>query len=174
MKDILDRLGLAEENPGAWIGSRALDCRGGELLESVNPATGEVIARVATANRDDYEEIEFPEPIGRMEAFVAGGGTSTAPWTFEGKVQTYQNKTLRWKGHFEQWKTVIDMGLMDLDPVDIGGVRVSPRDVLHACVAPKIMAGEDDRDFVIVGDWITDFTYASLCDGKLTLETWPE
>ena len=108
------------------------------------------VTRVPTFQREDYEEIIFPEPIGRMEAFVAGGGTSTAPWTFEGKVQTYQNKTLRWKGHFEQWKAVIDMGLMDLEPVLINGVEVVPRDVLHACVEPKIKAADDERDFVIV------------------------
>jgi lysine 6-dehydrogenase len=108
------------------------------------------ITRVKTFQPEDYEEIEFPEPIGRMEAFVAGGGTSTAPWTFAGKVQTYQNKTLRWKGHFDQWKTVIDMGLLDLEPVKVGGVNVVPRDVFHACVGPKITAAEEDRDLVIV------------------------
>jgi lysine 6-dehydrogenase len=108
------------------------------------------VTRVPTFQREDYEEIEFPEPIGRMEAFVAGGGTSTAPWTFAGNVQTFQNKTLRWKGHFEQWKTVIDMGLMDLEPVLVNGVNVVPRDVLHACVEPKIRAADDERDFVIV------------------------
>ncbi len=108
------------------------------------------VTRVPTFQTDDYEEIWLPEPIGKMEAFVAGGGTSTAPWTFAGKVKTYQNKTLRWKGHFDQWKTVIDMGLMDLEPVNVNGVDVVPRDLLHACVGPKIMAGEDDRDFVIV------------------------
>jgi lysine 6-dehydrogenase len=108
------------------------------------------VTRVPTFQREDYEEVEFPEPIGAMEAFVAGGGTSTAPWTFEGKVQTLQNKTLRWKGHFEQWKAVIDMGLMDLEPVVINGTQVVPRDVLHACVEPRIRAADDERDFVIV------------------------
>ena len=108
------------------------------------------ITRVPTFQREDYEEIEFPEPIGRMEAFVAGGGTSTAPWTFEGKLQTYQNKTLRWKGHFDQWKAIIDMGLLDLEPVNIKGVGVVPRDVFHAVVGPKITATEEDRDLVIV------------------------
>jgi len=108
------------------------------------------VTMVPTFQREDYEEIEFPAPIGRMETFVAGGGTSTAPWTFEGNVQTFQNKTLRWKGHFEQWKAVIDMGLMDLDPVTINGVEVVPRDVLHACVEPRIRAADDERDFVIV------------------------
>jgi lysine 6-dehydrogenase len=108
------------------------------------------VTRVPTFQREDYEEVDFPEPIGTMEAFVAGGGTSTAPWTFEGTVQTLQNKTLRWKGHFEQWKAVIDMGLMDLEPVVIKGVEVVPRDVLHACVEPRIRADDDERDFVIV------------------------
>lgn len=117
--------------------------------EAVFLRNGEV-TRVPTFLRGDYEEVEFPAPIGTMEAFVAGGGTSTAPWTFEGKVQTLQNTTLRWKGHFEQWKTVMDMGLMDLEPVLVNGVPVVPRDVLHACVGPKITAGPDDRDFVIV------------------------
>ncbi len=108
------------------------------------------ITRVPTFREEDYEVLEFPEPIGKMEAFVAGGGTSTAPWTFEGKIKTYQNKTLRWKGHFAQWKTVIDMGLMDLEPVEVNGMQVCPRDVLHACVEPKIRATETDRDLVIV------------------------
>ncbi len=108
------------------------------------------VTRVPTFEREDYEEVDFPAPIGTMEAFVTGGGTSTAPWTFEGKLQTYQNKTLRWKGHFEQWKFLIDTGLMDLEPVMINGVAVVPRDVLHACVGPKITAGPNDRDFVII------------------------
>jgi len=108
------------------------------------------VVRVPTFLREDYEEVEFPAPIGTMEAFIAGGGTSTAPWTFEGKVQTFQNKTLRWKGHFEQWKFIIDTGLMDLKPVLVNGQPVVPRDVLHACVGPKITAGPDDRDFVII------------------------
>ncbi len=67
MKDVLTRLGLEEENPGAWVGGRALSCKGGGLLESINPATGEVIARVRTATRDDYEIVI----AGAREAFYA-------------------------------------------------------------------------------------------------------
>ncbi len=105
------------------------------------------ITKIPTFRDDDYELVQFPEPIGTMEAFVAGGGTSTAPWTFEGKVKTYQNKTLRWPGHFQQWKTILDMGLMDLEPVTINGVDVVPRDVLHACVEPKITGRVAQRNF---------------------------
>jgi len=59
---------------------------------------------VPTFKDEDYEIVEFPEPIGKMEAFVAGGGTSTMPWSFEGKLKTLWNKTLRWPGHFAEWK----------------------------------------------------------------------
>lgn len=32
----------------------------------------------------------------------------------------------------------------------------------------------DGRDFLILGDWIEDFSYAVLEDGRLRLETWPD
>ncbi len=108
------------------------------------------IVEVPTFRDEDYELVEFPEPIGTLEAFVAGGGTSTAPWTFEGKIRTYQNKTLRHIGHFVQWKTLIDTGFLEEEPIDVGGAKVSPREVLHALIEPKIRATEEDRDFVIV------------------------
>jgi aldehyde dehydrogenase (NAD+) len=57
MKEILSRLGLEAENSGAWIGGRPLACKDGQLIESVNPATGELIARVRTAGVEEYEAV---------------------------------------------------------------------------------------------------------------------
>ncbi len=105
---------------------------------------------VPTFQEADYEMVDFPEPIGRMEAFVAGGGTSTMPWTFEGKLRTLWNKTLRWPGHFREWKAYLDAGLLETEPVDAGGVMVAPRDVLHAVLDPKIRATPGEPDLVIV------------------------
>jgi lysine 6-dehydrogenase len=105
---------------------------------------------VPTFLPEDYETIELPEPIGEMEAFVAGGGTSTMPWTFEGKLETLWNKTLRWPGHFAQWKAYMDAGLLEERPIDVNGLRVSPRQVLHTLLEPKIKAGPEERDFVVV------------------------
>ena len=54
--DVLSRLGIKKTNSGVycgqWIGSP-----GGEEIESINPATGEVIARVKTASRGDYDRV---------------------------------------------------------------------------------------------------------------------
>ena len=105
---------------------------------------------VPTFREEDYETVDFPEPIGRMEAFVAGGGTSTMPWTFEGKLRTLWNKTLRWPGHFAEWKAYMDAGLLETDPVEVNGVPVVPREVLHAVLDPKIRAKPGEPDLVIV------------------------
>jgi len=105
---------------------------------------------VPTFLPEDYETIELPEPIGTMEAFVAGGGTSTMPWTFEGKLETLWNKTLRWPGHFAQWKAYMDAGLLEEQPIEVNGLRTSPRQVLHTLLEPKIQAGPEERDFVVV------------------------
>ncbi len=56
MQDILKRLGLADENSGAWAGARELP-GSGPVIESFNPATGKRIASVRSAGEDEYEEI---------------------------------------------------------------------------------------------------------------------
>jgi len=89
-----------------------------------------------------YELLDFPEPIGRLEAFVTSGGLSTSPWTFEGKLQRLENKTLRYPGHVAQFKAFSDLGLLGLDPIQAGGQQVIPRDVFHALLAPQIQREE--------------------------------
>jgi lysine 6-dehydrogenase len=108
------------------------------------------IKQVPTFKEEDYEIVEFPEPIGRMEAFVAGGGTSTMPWSFEGKLKTLWNKTLRWPGHFAEWKAYMQAGLLETAPIEVQGVKVSPREMLHALMEPKLRAKPREADLVIV------------------------
>jgi lysine 6-dehydrogenase len=98
---------------------------------------------------EELEEIDFPPPIGRLEAFTTGGGTSTAPWTFEGKLKTYQNKTVRYPGHFAQLRAWWDLGLFDLKPLLIDNQKVIPRKVFHALLEPKVVIPED-KDLVVI------------------------
>ena len=55
-EDVLKRLGIADVNSGVYADGW-IDQPGGEELVSLNPATGEPIARVLTASRDDYERV---------------------------------------------------------------------------------------------------------------------
>ena len=63
--DVLRRLGIQEQNPGAFCGSWLETT--GEPLESRNPATGEVLASVRTVGAGDYERISATA----VEAFDA-------------------------------------------------------------------------------------------------------
>jgi lysine 6-dehydrogenase len=101
----------------------------------------------------ELETVEFPDSVGTLEAFVAGGGTSTMPWTFEGKLRTLQNLTLRYPGHFNQLRAFWDLGLWDLKPVSIGKTELIPRDIFHALYEPKVTFPNDpvkSRDIVLV------------------------
>ncbi len=99
---------------------------------------------------EEYELLDFPAPIGQLEAFTTAGGTSTMPWTYAGKLRTLQNKTLRWPGHYAQWKTFNDAGLIGLNPAMVDGVPVVPRHMLHALLESQLLARPEDRDMVIV------------------------
>ncbi|MEJ2210957.1 MAG: saccharopine dehydrogenase C-terminal domain-containing protein [Anaerolineae bacterium] len=94
---------------------------------------------------EEREEVEFPPPIGRVEAFTSSGGVSTMPWTFEGKLRTIQNKTIRYPGHLAQLRAFYDLGLWDTDPVEVKGQTVIPRDLFHVLFAPHVTF-PGDRD----------------------------
>jgi lysine 6-dehydrogenase len=101
----------------------------------------------------EVETVEFPDSVGTLEAFVAGGGTSTMPWTFDGKLRTLQNLTLRYPGHFSQLRAFWDLGLWDLKPVSTDKGEVIPRDVFHALYEPKVTFRNDrerNKDIVLV------------------------
>src|SRR3972149_2993415 len=85
----------------------------------------------------ELEAVDVPG-VGRLEAFVAAGGLSTAPWSFLGKLTTYQNKILRYPGHCAQMSAFRDLGLFRRTPLDVDGVPVVPRRVFHALFEPKV------------------------------------
>jgi lysine 6-dehydrogenase len=98
-----------------------------------------------TAPMEELEEVEFPAPVGRVEAFTTGGGVSTMPWTFEGKLRTILNKTIRYPGHFAQLRAFYDLGLWRTDPIRVGAQEIVPRDVFHSLFEPMVrFPGEKD------------------------------
>jgi lysine 6-dehydrogenase len=117
----------------------------------------------------EYELIEFPEPIGTLEAFATAGGTSTAPWSYLGKLKTYQNKTLRYPGHAAQWKAFSDIGLLELEFIEVNGVRIVPRDILHTLIGPKIEAPPRFKDLVIIRTLATGRHQGQVAEAQVDL-----
>ena len=87
---------------------------------------------------EDIEAIEFSHPIGILEAAVTSGGLSTMPWTYEGKIQILENKTLRYLGHWNEMIAYRQLGLFDENPIEINHSKISPREFYHTLLEPKL------------------------------------
>ena len=92
----------------------------------------------------EREPVEFPEPVGTLEAFHTAGGLSTMAFRYEGKIPQMEYKTLRYPGHAEIMETIRELGLLDLEPVDVKGIKVVPRDLFVAAVGPKLATNGKD------------------------------
>ena len=86
----------------------------------------------------ELEAVAFPAPVGTLEAFHTGGGISTMPWAYAGKVRTMEYKTLRYPGHLAIMRAIRALGLLDLKPVNVKGTKVVPRDAFIATVSPGL------------------------------------
>jgi lysine 6-dehydrogenase len=104
------------------------------------------LARPATLS--DLEEIDWPG-LGRMEAFVTSGGTSTAPHTFLGSLKTYEYKTIRFPGHCNLMRLFMDFGFWSLDPILVDGAMVRPRELFHKVMGPAL-SDPSDSDQILV------------------------
>lgn len=94
------------------------------------------------------EQVIF-SPVGPLEADVTSGGLSTSPWDFASELDRYENKTLRFHGHFAWLRAYKALGLFSEEPVRIGDQEVVPRDVFHHLLEPKITPA-DIRDICLI------------------------
>ncbi len=105
--------------------------------------------RVQVPALTEPEELEFPPPVGRCEAAVTSGGTSTCPDTFAGRVRTYDYKTVRYPGHFAIMRALFGLGCLE-DRVKLADGRVvEPRPVLRA-LFEHALAYPEVRDLVVL------------------------
>lgn len=94
----------------------------------------------------DPEEIIFPEPIGKCEAYTTGGLVDVVEHLELEGVKDAWAKTVRWEGHCEIWRKLIDLHLLDEEPVEVKDVEVSPRDLFLALGEKTLQyePGEED------------------------------
>jgi lysine 6-dehydrogenase len=88
----------------------------------------------------ELETIDFP-PLGQLEAFVISGSMSTTPYTHLGRLERYENKVLRYPGHFATFEAYRRLGLFSEEPIQVDGQTVVPRALYHALLEPKLDGG---------------------------------
>lgn len=86
------------------------------------------------------EKVTFPPPIGECEAFYTDG-LSTLLSTIK-NVDYMDEKTIRYPGHADEIRTLIQCGLLDQEPIEFAGVRVPPREFTTRVLTPKLSTGE--------------------------------
>jgi lysine 6-dehydrogenase len=86
----------------------------------------------------ELEFQDFPPPLGSLEAFHTGGGISTMPFAYEGKVDVMEYKTLRYPGHADLMRSIRELGLISNVAIEVKGTPVVPREVFIAAVEPLL------------------------------------
>src|SRR6476646_9772661 len=86
----------------------------------------------------ELEAVYFGGSLGELEGFHTAGGLSTMAFRYEGKIPTMEYKTLRYPGHAKIMEAIRELGLLELEPIDVKGVRVVPRDVAIAAMGPRL------------------------------------
>jgi len=92
----------------------------------------------------DLETIEFPKPFGELEAFLASGGCSTLPFTFRRNIGYLDYKTIRYKGHCEKFKILLDMGFAAEKKIKIGKQFFIPRDIFSTFLMKNLPLNQKD------------------------------
>lgn len=91
----------------------------------------------------EVERVHF-EKFGPLEAFHTSGGTSTLSISYP-ELQTLEYKTIRYPGHAEKFKLLVDLNLTRRDyEVGINGKKVNPRQVLLKVLDPIVELGNKD------------------------------
>jgi len=148
IEEIHIRVGGLPQNPKPPLNYQLVFSVEGLINEYIEKAR--VIRQGKIATVDSMTEIEnlsfdkFPP----LEAFQTSGGTSTLPETFLGKVRELDYKTIRYAGHCEKFKTMIDLGLCSSEEMIVDFQKVIPRKVFGELLTKHLPA--DEPDYVLV------------------------
>jgi saccharopine dehydrogenase-like NADP-dependent oxidoreductase len=94
-------------------------------------------------------ESEFVEldPIGTLEASNTDG-LRTLLCT--ASIPNMKEKTLRYPGHFEYMRVLLESGFFAKEPIEVGGVRVRPIDVTAKLLFPLWRLGPGEEDITVM------------------------
>lgn len=111
-----------------------------EIIRNGNLETIPSLSEVETVTFSGFDE---------LEAFHTSGGTSTLTKSFP-YLDTLEYKTIRYKGHAEKFKLLVDLNLTKNNyEVVVDGMKVSPRNVLLKVLDP-IVDLKDKVDAVLL------------------------
>ncbi len=89
--------------------------------------------------------------VGVLEAFPNGDAVRYVERLgLAGQVRTAGRYAMRWPGHCQFWKALVDLGFLDERPLDGLRPQLAPREFLRALLEPQLQYAPDERDVAIV------------------------
>jgi lysine 6-dehydrogenase len=127
-------------SPAGLVNEYAEPC---EVIEDGVATTVQPLSR--------FESVEW-EGWGPLEAFSTAGGTSSMCADHAGRVDRLEYKTLRYPGHGQIFRALLELGMFSERPRRIDGVEIAPRQVLVEALARNLPARQPD--VVLLRVWI--------------------
>lgn len=90
--------------------------------------------------------------VGRLEAFPNGDALKYADLLGldKSRLKALGRYAMRWPGHCAFWRTIVDLHLLDSEPVMVDGVAIDRKRYLVAALEPHLQYRADERDLVIL------------------------
>ena len=107
-------------------------------------------------NQENIHEITIKD-IGKLEAFPNGDvlrylpsiGIEEESAEFK-SIKEMGRYTMRWPGHCAFWKKLVDLHLLDDEPIDMEGKVIDRRKFLTKVIEPHIQLEENEEDLAIL------------------------
>lgn len=113
---------------------------------------GRVVEVEALTDREQFRFTKFGKDE-ELECAITPGMPSfihTHP-----ELQEFMEKTVRWPGHYQAIDVLKECGLLDLEPVEIEGTRLVPREFLRSLLEPKLQPGPGEKDVCVMWNTVT-------------------
>jgi saccharopine dehydrogenase-like NADP-dependent oxidoreductase len=70
-------------------------------------------------------------------------------------LKEFAEKTVRWPGHWQGVQTLKECGLLDLEPTELKGTKIVPREFLLSLITPRLKPQEGDTDVCVMYNTLT-------------------
>ena len=143
------KCGGVPEHPTGPLGYKIVF--GGRSLP-LKPADGYAVENGKLASVPRYSGVELVafDGLGELEAWHEG----FMPWLLDLKCMTNlkrgTQKTIRWPGYAAKAAFLKEAGLLNDEPIEVDGVRVSPKRVLDTVLEPAVRMTDADRDITLL------------------------
>jgi len=128
-----------------WEGAISTYCGTAKIIRD-----GKIIEVEKLSGPGNPEVVTFPEPVGECEAFYIGAPLLLIEHLGLKDVEEAWSKTVRWPGHCDIWRKLIDLGLTRTDlRLEIKGCEVTPREFLVELGEKTLQYEQGEGDLVV-------------------------